>query len=178
MPKLKKGETWREGMNWLTLPRPLSFNHVSPWSTSLWKPRNIITNLVDNSFVCTLNMLEVKLFPTKCGKTYSYLYIIYCLFIKSSQICRYSQHNFYQHLHIYPSNGRPFLLYMSNSMWLCVAQSFTHACIFQMCPEDKMEACTHGMSCCFPWISNECEALKEFLLGLSTFLTLEELHFH
>ena len=38
----------------------------------------------DGQFFC--------LYPTKCGKTYSYLHIIYNMFIKSNQICRYSRH--------------------------------------------------------------------------------------
>jgi hypothetical protein len=58
------------------LPRPLSFNRFSLPSTSLQKPRNITTSLIDNSSNCTLTILEVEPSPTKCVGTYSYLYFI------------------------------------------------------------------------------------------------------
>ena len=92
----------------------------------------------DRSSTCILNMLEVKPFPTKCVGTYSYLYFIDYIFINGSRTCHYPWH--YQHLHVYAPNVCPFLTCMSSSMWFFDAQLFTHACMFQMCPQDKTKA--------------------------------------
>ena len=61
-------------LDWLTLSRAHPFNPVSQWSTSLWKPQNTSFILMDNSFICTLNMLEVKPSRTKCVQTFVFVY--------------------------------------------------------------------------------------------------------
>jgi hypothetical protein len=61
-------------LDWLALPRCHPFNPVTQRSAPTWKPQNISALLMDNSSACTLNMLKVKPSPTKCVRTFIFVF--------------------------------------------------------------------------------------------------------